>query len=153
MRCPRDRAALVAQGRQVGVLAACPSCDGLWVSAAARRVRPEAIEARVPAAARRVRARAPGGSATGGPCPACGARLAGRRVEGIVLDACAACGGVWLDAGEFDAVRVWLAQAPTAPTAARRPSGSGGLLRAAGEEAAEEVIFAALGRLLRVLAP
>lgn len=34
-------------------------------------------------------------------CPACSARLATVRHNGVEVDRCGACGGIWLDAGEF----------------------------------------------------
>ena len=37
-------------------------------------------------------------------CPNCTANLSeGMGAKGTVIDACAACGGVWLDKGEFEA--------------------------------------------------
>lgn len=38
-------------------------------------------------------------------CPECGAYLIAARVEGIEIDRCKDCQGIWLDAGEYDAVR------------------------------------------------
>ena len=38
-------------------------------------------------------------------CPECGGSLTPQRVEGIEIDRCIHCVGVWLDAGEYDAVR------------------------------------------------
>jgi Zn-finger nucleic acid-binding protein len=38
-------------------------------------------------------------------CPECGGSLSAERVEGIEIDRCIHCVGVWLDAGEYDAVR------------------------------------------------
>ena len=38
-------------------------------------------------------------------CPECGGSLNAERVEGIEIDRCIHCVGVWLDAGEYDAVR------------------------------------------------
>jgi Zn-finger nucleic acid-binding protein len=38
-------------------------------------------------------------------CPECGGSLTAQRVEGIEIDRCSHCVGVWLDAGEYDAVR------------------------------------------------
>lgn len=52
-------------------------------------------------------------------CPKCGERLRERLQHGITLDECPACGGLWLDKGEFE-------------TLARRENEGwlGGLLRA-----------------------
>jgi Zn-finger nucleic acid-binding protein len=38
-------------------------------------------------------------------CPECEGPLTPERVEGIEIDRCIHCVGVWLDAGEYDAVR------------------------------------------------
>jgi Zn-finger nucleic acid-binding protein len=38
-------------------------------------------------------------------CPECHGPLTPQRVEGIEIDRCVHCVGVWLDAGEYDAVR------------------------------------------------
>jgi Zn-finger nucleic acid-binding protein len=37
-------------------------------------------------------------------CPQCNRILVGRDVGEIEIDACESCGGIWLDAGEFDGV-------------------------------------------------
>ena len=34
-------------------------------------------------------------------CPKCGAQLTARRLNGVTIDACPACHGAWLDAGEL----------------------------------------------------
>ena len=38
-------------------------------------------------------------------CPKCGMELIEIDYKGIRIDKCSACDGVWLDAGELDAVR------------------------------------------------
>jgi hypothetical protein len=37
-------------------------------------------------------------------CPKDGHELATVRLRGVAVDSCAACGGLWLDAGELDTV-------------------------------------------------
>jgi hypothetical protein len=37
-------------------------------------------------------------------CPKCGAALKERSFTKIVIDQCTGCGGIWLDAGEFEQV-------------------------------------------------
>ena len=37
-------------------------------------------------------------------CPRCTARLMPGYRQGVHIDACPACGGVWLDRGELDAI-------------------------------------------------
>ena len=39
-----------------------------------------------------------------GRCPKDGSRLASRAQDGVEIDECATCGGVWLDAGELKAL-------------------------------------------------
>jgi hypothetical protein len=34
-------------------------------------------------------------------CPRCGATLAESKLEGVSIDTCENCGGVWLDSGEL----------------------------------------------------
>ena len=38
-------------------------------------------------------------------CPRCKIYLVAERVEGIEIDRCYKCDGIWLDAGEYDTVR------------------------------------------------
>jgi len=35
-------------------------------------------------------------------CPKCGGALAEREMQGVKIDQCADCGGVWLDKGELE---------------------------------------------------
>ncbi len=37
-------------------------------------------------------------------CPQCGMKLIEINYKGIVVDKCSSCDGIWLDAGELDAV-------------------------------------------------
>jgi ribosomal protein L37AE/L43A len=37
-------------------------------------------------------------------CPKCGESLKARSFQKIEIDQCTGCGGIWLDAGELDAV-------------------------------------------------
>ncbi len=37
-------------------------------------------------------------------CPKCGHDLATRSVQGVAIDTCTHCGGMWLDAGELEAL-------------------------------------------------
>ncbi len=39
-----------------------------------------------------------------GLCPRCGLALAERSHLGVSIDECSACGGIWLDKGELEAV-------------------------------------------------
>lgn len=39
-----------------------------------------------------------------GRCPRCGVRLSNQQIQGVSVDACTKCHGVWLDKGELDTV-------------------------------------------------
>lgn len=39
-----------------------------------------------------------------GRCPKCGSRLTQRSQDGVEIDECGSCGGVFLDAGELEAL-------------------------------------------------
>jgi Transcription factor zinc-finger len=50
-----------------------------------------------------------------GRCPKCGNRLTARAVDGVAVEECTSCGGVWLDRGELASVsrresETWLAR-------------------------------------------
>jgi len=45
-------------------------------------------------------------------CPACGQPLIALELEGVEIDYCAACGGVWLDAGELEQIAELAGVAP-----------------------------------------
>jgi len=38
-------------------------------------------------------------------CPRCGGHLGTHDLEGVQIDQCPDCGGIWLDAGELEALR------------------------------------------------
>jgi Zn-finger nucleic acid-binding protein len=102
LRCPQDGHAL-RQGQISGhAIGTCRHCDGLWISDAARRHTDLPSEA-VPLAARRGRPAEP--APVGRRCAACREVMASEKHSGLTIDICRACGGAWLDAGEFDAVR------------------------------------------------
>jgi Zn-finger nucleic acid-binding protein len=87
----------------------CPKCNGLWIGHAeycawfAQRPRP-LPERASPAPVSEPETDSPAGKL----CPQCGAFLRRDRVgRGLdfSLDHCAACGGVWLDSREWDALK------------------------------------------------
>ncbi len=47
-------------------------------------------------------------------------------VDGIEIDRCLACRGVWLDPGQYDVVRIRLRQAPEVPNPTRQPHAAHG---------------------------
>ena len=116
----------------------CSGCGGLWFEAGKLERFPDrpAVKALLPLArqapgrCRRrghaisramVRCSACGGAPA--QCPVCNARLAMVPTSACAMDICIACEGVWLDAGEFEALRGIAARAavsPGAPTATTR---------------------------------
>jgi Zn-finger nucleic acid-binding protein len=82
--------------------ASCRHCHGLWISG------PAIAETQLPAE------QVPLESRRAGPqrhdtqprhCPQCGTQMRGETHSGLTIERCASCASVWLDAGEFDAVR------------------------------------------------
>lgn len=116
----------------------CQSCGGLWFAAgrlerfpdrpAARTLMPLARQA--PGRCRRkghaigramVRCSACGGAPA--QCPACNTRLAMVPTSACAIDICVDCQGVWLDAGEFEALRGIAAPAESSGRAAASSRG------------------------------
>jgi len=128
LRCPADSHPLVSHAQGAASFAVCGECAGVWIDGETlARSAPEADA--LPLSSRRPRGvalRRPGDRG----CPSCARGLAGERVEGIEIDRCTACGGVWLDAGEYDAVRARLAPPGERPVAGgravARPDDEGG---------------------------
>jgi hypothetical protein len=56
-------------------------------------------------------------------CPKDGQELATVRLQGVAVDTCATCGGMWLDAGELDQV---IGNTDTGPLASFRKIFKGG---------------------------
>ena len=103
MRCPVDRSELLQQQLGTANIAICRDCGGLWLTRAARQA-PSPDPTTLPEATRKPRE----GSAPKRKfrlCPGCPNALTRERVEGIEIDRCKFCDGIWLDAGEYDAVR------------------------------------------------
>jgi Zn-finger nucleic acid-binding protein len=103
LRCPADGAPLVppATGGSAGESArACPACGGALFGQAqlARIIRHHGVDSlragAVPAVLR--------------VCPGCGREMRVYAIAGIDIDACALCPCVWMDAGEFPAVKAAL---------------------------------------------
>jgi Zn-finger nucleic acid-binding protein len=103
MRCPVDRNPLSMQTIDTIAFATCSECAGVWLTRKAL-VAPSVEPNALPAASRR-----PRGAKRGGRrlrvCPECIHPLESQRVEGVEIERCVYCKGVWLDAGEYDAVR------------------------------------------------
>jgi len=114
----------------------CPRCGGLWFEPGKLEHFPDRPSAKVllplaqhaPGRCRR------GGHAIsqalvrcavcgGGPahCPSCNLRLAMVPTAACAIDICVRCEGVWLDAGEFDALRGVARPTPSSEDASPRP--------------------------------
>lgn len=103
MRCPVDRQPLIPKAIGDAAYAICDECDGLWLTRKA--LEPPSIEpAALPAGSRKARPRSRPQRKIR-VCPECDRHLYAESVEGIEIDRCMHCTGVWLDAGEYDAVR------------------------------------------------
>jgi Zn-finger nucleic acid-binding protein len=90
--CPRDGTNLVALVVRKRRVRHCTKCAGLWLPAAA--VAGVVGQVARPAAA----------DSTALRCPDDGSPLAAIHHEGIQVDVCTACGGVWLDQGERERI-------------------------------------------------
>ena len=106
LRCPDDGHVLVSNQQSAIAFAACRHCDGAWFSR-------EAIEAGVaratlPTARDRKVRMPPAGEYRR--CPQCTATLNPEDVDGVIIDVCATCGGVWIDPGEYPAARKRIAR-------------------------------------------
>ena len=118
MICPRDGATLKTSEYEAGIqVEACPACGGIWLD----RGRLEQIEEtmehdhteelkRMPdliaGAYQRARQRAEGDLT----CPRCGIETESAEYaycSQVVINRCPACGGVWLDSGELEALEVF----------------------------------------------
>jgi Zn-finger nucleic acid-binding protein len=119
--CPVCRIGLHAQRVAEFELAECRGCHGLWIPhpgfdalvERALELRRKALASPEPAANPRVSKANPHAQTVRYlRCPACSEQLARRnfrRSSGVILDVCRRC-GVWLDAGELEAIAGFLAR-------------------------------------------
>jgi Zn-finger nucleic acid-binding protein len=127
MYCPRDLSLLVTENRQAVNLHACRSCRGLWISL-------EHLHRHFQSGARAVPVKmmsASKGVSLKVWCPQCRAPLVGKMMEGVEVDICHACKGIWLDAGELEAIVKWHRQRRAAKTNKR--SRGAGLMDSVGD--------------------
>jgi len=103
LRCPVDGFPLASQAIGSASIAVCEKCSGIWFTREAL-LHPSVDPAALPRASR-TPIRATGKRRRVASCPVCRRSLLAERVEGIDIDSCVHCAGVWLDAGEYDAVR------------------------------------------------
>lgn len=121
MQCPRDGETLVSETYEGDVVVdRCPSCRGIWLDSGELKTIQETIEhdyseqlnqinvvARAYEMARQK-------SLPDIRCPKCQGELNPKEYaycSQILIDRCADCGGVWLDAGELAALEQFFEQA------------------------------------------
>ena len=123
--CPRDNSELRPFRVDAVEVDTCMSCTGVWLDAG--EIGRVALDAELEAIVqgRRDAAISPF------PCPRCAGTCHPAHVEGVELDTCERCGGIWVDANELHDLRVRV-------LAARAPGGHSlvGTLRAAAERTA-----------------
>ena len=117
MLCPVDGAAMAAHEHGDIHFEACPECHGLWFEREQLSASARAHDFAAPSAYGAARAGGESRRSTGGQlrCPRCERPLLTKFLGDVELDVCLHCRAVWLDAGEFDAVRSWYAQSPPSP--------------------------------------
>ncbi|HUR68834.1 MAG TPA: zf-TFIIB domain-containing protein [Candidatus Thermoplasmatota archaeon] len=97
--CPRDRTPLHEQRAGRVNVDLCPQCKGTFLDGIELRRIVGDAELALALAEKQGAA-----AAEACKCPACGAAMYLDEVDGIALDHCATCLGVWLDAGEVERV-------------------------------------------------
>jgi len=121
MRCPVDRHPLSVQAIAAVSFATCSECAGVWLTRKALEapsVEPTALQAE----SRRAQILKRSGRKAR-ICPECIHSLESQRVEGVEIERCMYCKGVWLDAGEYDAVRKRIEVQPPGIIKPRRDTG------------------------------
>lgn len=103
LRCPVEKSRLDAHFSEGVRFSACRRCSGVWLDR-------ETLRQQTARPLPRPRDQRRGGTvvttaARDRDCPQCTRRLTLVRVAGVEIDRCDTCGGLWLDAGEYDAIR------------------------------------------------
>ena len=119
LRCPTDDTTLTLHRYGETLVGSCPACHGLWFE------RDQALRAHaldhtfepptergdpLPPPPRRGTRGAVTGARVARRCAHCGERLRPRFIAEIEVDVCSRRRGIWLDAGEFAAIRGWYAR-------------------------------------------
>lgn len=128
---PRDKSTLLAQGDSIPTIYRCENCHGLWfpMSAVAAVIgQPPQLPA-VPIQA--------AGSQGALVCPEDGKPLVRFLVDGVELDICPSCKGVWFDRGEIEYIRA--KKAGTIPIVEESGSNIAHTLAGAAGDAAEKL--------------
>ena len=105
MRCPLDQSILLTHEGSEAQILFCETCHGIWLDREqlSRFVRDPAGTNALPKV--KVVSGKASGSARTKLCPSCGpTALTAKVVDGVEIDLCPACHGIWLDAGELDSI-------------------------------------------------
>ena len=94
--CPRDRSPLAARKLEGVTVDECPTCGGAFFDAN------ELGRATGDKELARYLSQVHGAATSPMVCPACGHLMDLDKVDGVEIDHCTSCLGVWLDAGEMD---------------------------------------------------
>lgn len=94
--CPRDRTPLVEQKLEGVTVDECPKCHGAFFDAK------EIGRATGDKELAQYLAQVHGSASSPMVCPACGQLMDLDKIDGVEIDHCTKCYGVWLDAGELD---------------------------------------------------
>ena len=119
LRCPVDGYPLAPQAIGPAPIAICEKCSGVWFAKEALiapSVEPDALPPRTRIAGTESRKRKTKS------CPICRHSLLVESIEGIEIDRCIQCAGVWLDPGEYDAVRDRIEEERVGPRAEADPA-------------------------------
>ena len=100
LRCPDDGHLLEVHADQPVAFASCRHCDGLWFT---REAMDKGGKPDLPPPGKRRRLSV--AQTTERLCPQCSVKLDAETEEGMTIDVCSQCGGVWLDHGEYRAAR------------------------------------------------
>lgn len=106
MLCPTDQTSLDDQRRGDLRFGYCRQCHGLWFARGMLEMS-DHFHAPLPRETRRPKTQPPSEGIGPRRCSHCAVDLRGECIDGIAVDRCPACGGVWLEPGEFEPVRAW----------------------------------------------
>lgn len=97
MQCPRDKTDLTLKVFKQHQVYYCSCCKGLWLPG---DIVPSLLSGSANGRIRNLKEK----TSSRLSCPRQCATLVEMRINGIVMDVCSACNGVWLDRGEIEAV-------------------------------------------------
>ena len=140
LQCPRCLASMAAQSTSTSHLHRCQECEGAWVTAqtiaALLSERPNAQ-----GALKRLTTALSEGTHSTLPCPECPkVHLWSHRFEGIEIDTCGSCSGIFFDAGELSQFLVQALTPKREPFLNRTVRESGGRRSYTAEVAADTLL-------------